>query len=876
MFWTSSLRNTATTSCRDGDMTVSSAKFYRMRGSLSSGEYPLFTSGQDLSDYLVHSANVAYAKGIQTSLRVPMFIGWDEVNICELDGRFYWIAECREHTTLNGQVLYALQFMGPTSLFRKNDSVKGSWHKLPVNVCPYLKQSISNGVMGTSRRVLFLDMDCPDGEGTTMKAYWVQVTGHESNGEMKRYGFFIPYNTAFDDIYLSQYIAYGASTFYPSFDMLCTNPSGIFGLTAEQIDDVSISKRCPYKVKKIASGTYGSYGEIFYLRLLDSSNNEITAQHTGQFSTYYDIDLCYQVSSSPAVNEQTVTLNLSDLERAVSDIEIKDWNRNPVLSIPASRSGTVTIKARMRADMSGIYTVIDVFDSQITIPEGKLPYFGSSFETYKAFSMSIDRQIMENAIRNAQYNKETSQQIAMINTASQALTGAAMGALTGNPVTAVAGAMGGAIGGATSFFESDRAYELSLRTAQQNRELSQRQAENQPSSGYNVAYGLIYSYLNEHSPLCVEIIQPINAVDSAYYAAWCDQYGYPAEGVSTEGITEGFWQGNLISTSYAESGMYWDECNRTFMEGFRFIAQTDIPPSLTHSLYITFDTSAITPPIDATLYDADDNVIYDGSIASSGSWLVNGLADGTYHIGTDDEDIYFYPSEFTLNGGNAQYACVVSDNSIPPAPTYTVNITWDHKLVSENVTVNILDSDNTQVYSGTVKTTSDVWTVGGLAEGTYHFTVNNSNFSLTPWIFDVDAAHDPDHDYVVELYPYISYTPSSPYTVQIGAYNSTDGTTNRTVQLVFRKYDHDVDTGQLLSFTNPFTSQTVTSMTFYPGDGAGSINVSVPAGYQVYPVFRYNNQDIEPGNDVSYSPGVPPWDQTLNYPYLSGSMTLYY
>ena len=107
--------------------------------------------------------------------------------------------------------------------------------------------------------------------------------------------------------------------------------------------------------------------------------------------------------------------------------------------------------------------------------------------------------------------------------------------------------------------------------AQQNAELSRKQAVNQPSSGYNVGYGLIYCYLNEKSSLIAAVESPTNATDT-YYTDWCAENGYPAEGAMSVSIAAGYYQGVLLSTSATQSGMYWDECNKVFMRGFKFIS----------------------------------------------------------------------------------------------------------------------------------------------------------------------------------------------------------------------------------------------------------------------------------------------------------------
>ena len=554
-------------------MTIGNVKFYKMKGSLSSGEYPLFSTGQDLSTYLIHTASVKFAKGLQTVVKVPSFTGYETVNIAEMDGEFYWVTAWHESSTANMTIEFVLDFMGPTSFFRSTDTAKGSWHKLPSNLCKYLKQEITNGVMGVSRSLSLSALDCPNAEGTAIKSYWVQITGHDTNGKIHRFGLFLPYNTVYDDIYFTQKVSASNSIDYASFNDLCQHIYEITAgaMTAETIDDVSISKRCPYKTS-VSDGPTSQYGTIHYIRLLNTYNNtpiDPDVNYSG--CGVYDIQDLLSSNYITQMNNTSISVTLSDSEMSLGALNVRDWNRNTIFTIPSNRSASFTISAKVHADMTGIHTIIDVFDNQISIPEGKLPFFGSSYATYRAYSMDSDRQAMEFSIENAKYNRETSINTGIMNTVSGAMQGLAIGALSGNIATAAVGAVGGIAGGAVGLYEGQRAFELELMQAKQQRELTEKRATEQPSASYNVAYGTVYCFLNERSPLTIDVDMP-DSIDSSYITDWISQYGYPVEGIITATIGNGYYQGSLISDADTKSGMYWDECNKTFMNGFKFIS----------------------------------------------------------------------------------------------------------------------------------------------------------------------------------------------------------------------------------------------------------------------------------------------------------------
>ena len=547
-------------------MTTGTVTFYKMKGSLSSGEYPLLTTGQNLSSFQVHSATVKYAKGLQTRIVMPTFTNWETANIAYLDNQFYWVTASKESTTYNGSIEFTLDYMGPTSFFRSGVSVKGVWKRTPTKVISYLQDQITNGIMGSSRTVDFSTMDCPKSK-SYLDTYWIQVSGHDNQGNIKQYGGFIGYDSTEEDFDWLNSI-YAPSGDYLPYGKWMNDLHTYTGLTIDDVDDISISKRCPYQVIKQQIPDSTLY------RLSLKSNATPGYKEPDLVGSYYLYDLTsLKLSGAMLVipkNTSTITITLSDNERLLSHISLKDWNKNDLMVIDAGRSSSITITATMHADISGIYCVVKVFDDQISIPEGKLPYFGNSASTYKAYSMDSDRMAMQYAIQTAHYNRETSDMVTAGNTVSSALQGLAIGGMTGNPVTAVSGVMSGIASGITNAYQNTRAMDLSLIQAKQDYELSKKRAIDQPTSGYNVSYGSVYAYLNELSPMVIDIRMPVN-LTTTDISAWGDNYGYPCEGEHDVSVAKGYYQGKLLSDGDAKSGMYWDECNKTFMQGFKFI-----------------------------------------------------------------------------------------------------------------------------------------------------------------------------------------------------------------------------------------------------------------------------------------------------------------
>lgn len=555
-------------------MTVATARFYRMRGSLSSGEYPLFSQNQDLSSFLVSTADVKFAKGLQTRLTVPMFTGYEGVNIVELDGSYYWATEFRESTTVSGSVEFVLDYAAPTSFFRSGNTVKGNWHKLPTRTS-YLRQQMMNDVMKIKDSELFDDLDC-----LGAKQFWVQISGYDANNNMLLYGFFVEYLYDNQSLGFFNYGDYCDPTDltkrYPSMLDLFTSISDTLpGLDARRLIDVSISRRCPYYTiaEPITGGLLDYAYQIKTTEVMSSGEVPDIVNNLGSYVYRLNKSSTSEPVFNPKFAEQTVTLSLSDYEIDCGAVSIVDWNRNNIMQILPTDSEGLTIKAQMYTDMTGIYTILTSGDQQITLTEGKLPYFENMYDTYRAYQLDTDRMAMHNAIEYARYQAETDMITGALNTAvSSASTGVMAGAITGSGMAgAGVGIISQIAGMGISMYASDRARELSETKAKNDFELSKKRAIQQPQTAYNVAYGQVYCILNLVNPLRITVSLP-NHLDSSYYSAWCGDMGYPAEGVKTVSVRNGYYQGKLINNGIGQTGMYWDECNKVFIQGFKFIS----------------------------------------------------------------------------------------------------------------------------------------------------------------------------------------------------------------------------------------------------------------------------------------------------------------
>lgn len=551
-------------------MTIATVYFYKMKGSLSSGEYPLLAVNQDLTTFLVHSVSVKYAKGLQTHIRVPTFENWATVNVALIGNEFYWVTSFKESTSYNDSIEFTLDYMSPTSWFRSGNTVKGAWNRLPTNTAKYLKDNVTNDVLEISSSnddIGTVIKITPSGQDPYYYYFW-QVCGYDQNNDLHRYGGMFAFNK--DNLSTSHVVGAppqggGDSGFYADFEDLFADMYACVGILPENVIDFSISQRMPYKTKTV-SGNPVQFG-------FEKTDGTYATPTKNGSSNLYSYDLGTMGSTLKPSNKDT-SLTITDMQRITGQLNLFDWNGNAIMSIPTQMadSNTITVNFRTLCDISGIYTIATCGDIQLSITEGRLPYNSNTWETYKAYQMDTDRTSMENAIRFSEYNRETQAQVGVLNAISSgAQTGIMTGIMAGNPIGAVAGIPFAAMDWAVSDWQSYRANELTKLQAQANFDLSQKQAINQPQTAYNSGYGFIYCLLNELRKMRLAISTPKH-LDSTYFTAWTDNYGYPAEGVFSATISNGFYQGKLLSDAVTKSGMFWDELNKTFMQGFKFIS----------------------------------------------------------------------------------------------------------------------------------------------------------------------------------------------------------------------------------------------------------------------------------------------------------------
>lgn len=540
--------------------------FLKMPVALSTGEYPLLASlDQDLGAYIVESVTLNVRKDLAQTVRTVDFDGSEGVNMARIRGLgMYWITARDTSTDVQGTVSFGLSACAPSTLLLSDMTVVGEFSRLPENLCPYLSRQAITGDLAPSRSVDLPMMGVNDRGNLKV---WIQVTsttyltstGSATENRYATYGFFATVN---DRGGWGDYVAADGDgetrKYYPNIQDVISNPE-YMGLQASTIQDISISVRCPFKYSE--NGLYmnlvKSDGTVIPTNAVGPNNPDITG---GAFAFYNLSDPTF-IHAVPLI--ETVTVSLSDLERASGQVIIKDHNGSAVGMVPTSWGDIIEASVQCVGDHGKLLTIVTVNDVEYTIQEGHLPYVGSAWAEYVAYSMSYDRQAMENSIAYANDRMWAD----LATGAAGAIQGAAVSAISGSgPLAILSGLSSFGLGAAGSMIERD----ISERQARDEQALSERRVQGQAGTAYSSAYGVIYCLMNLRHPALIEVDMPeglTESIDGAYTAV----HGYPAEGRRSVSLKAGFYQGRIFAADTIRMGPWFDEMNNKLSNGIRFI-----------------------------------------------------------------------------------------------------------------------------------------------------------------------------------------------------------------------------------------------------------------------------------------------------------------
>ena len=541
--------------------------FLKLPVGLSTGQYPLLSSiDQDLSSYILKTEVLNVRKDLHQVLKVADFDNSEDCNMIRIRGYgLYWITARDTSTDVNGSVSFALSACAPSSMLFSGDAVDGEFSRLPENACPWLKRQARTGdILPTG------SVDLPS-MGTNSRGnlkVWIQVTsttyltstGSATENRYATYGFFATVN---DRGGWGDYVAADGEAenrkYYPNIQDVISNPE-YMGIQASTIQDISISVRCPFKYSE--NGLYmnlvRSDGTVIPTNAVGPERAEITG---GAFAFYNLSDPTF-IHAVPLI--ETVTVSLSPLERTSGTVLLKDHTGATIATVPTSWGSSFEVSTQCMGDHGKLLTLVTIEGVEYTIQEGHLPYVGSAWAEYIAYSMSYDRQAMENSIAYANDRMWAN----LATGAAGAIQGAAVSAISGSgPLAVLSGLSSFGLGAAGSMIEKD----ISERQARDEQALSERRVQGQAGTAYASAYGVIYCLMNLRHPAIIEINMPAGLTDSVDLA-YTNVHGFPAEGVRTITMKQGFIQGRIFADNALRLGPWFDMMNEKLSNGIRFVS----------------------------------------------------------------------------------------------------------------------------------------------------------------------------------------------------------------------------------------------------------------------------------------------------------------
>ena len=571
---------------------IGTMEFIKCAGSLMTSEYPLLTADSDIDEtYIVMKYdNVHFIEDMKQIMTMPSFDGWSGCNMVRFKESgtdtpwiaYYWITDAARSSTAQGCTDFMLEFNAPTTLLKKGDKLNGQWLRSPVNFTPWKQQNVVSGTMGfTSKRYELSNMNDHTG-GIGNECYWVSITATKTpdnvQGSLEIYGFPAILDGAVfhDGGNLISTTVDGSSAVFPMISDLING--GILenlGLTASEIQDIAITKGCPFPCYMDTSVSYpgnfrigpntSRYVDPVYIKY-NNGTEDVNSKRVMYNITSYGIGASYFVPF-----QNTITITLTDMEATCGQFNIVDSNGSCVANIPSNWivNNKLKISTEVIVDFSQIYWRIAIVHptSNITlgifqINDTHLPYIGSQWDNYRAYSMSADREAMQFGIDQAKNQALANIADSAISTVVGLATGGASFA-AGTAVRTAAGAgaatmnaanvayqqqqMGTVSQGAKGIIGSIYGYTQIEKSANFNQELTERRVQAQPSNGYNINYGLGYVINTNETTTALVISMPVGITESIFNE-FVENFGYANEGEYEMPMDYGFYQGTIYTT----------------------------------------------------------------------------------------------------------------------------------------------------------------------------------------------------------------------------------------------------------------------------------------------------------------------------------------
>lgn len=522
-------------------MPTGEIALWKGTGCLGSGLYPAINLYGDIGSP-VKTFTGKFTEDLDQAVTIPHFAGWTDCNLCTLTPTggartWYWITDISRSTDLKGSVTLALSYCPTMDI----GDVVGAGAGVDIRIRGNWKRLSNVSARNQSER-----FSCADGPEVRQNAIvdiptiadehpsdlygpiaWCQIV-HSDNATaenrtgIKRIGFFIAVKS------MSASLFAGSSAYYPNLNEVMSDTAGALGITASTIIDISMSPICPYEYGETSDGALrlGSNGSIA---------PTIRTRSGGTSVAYYG-----DLGTTPYVRQKSFTL--TNTQKCCSSLYVVDLYGSCIGQLNWNdyhASDTESLDYRVESDFTGMTLRIDHKSKSIAVQLPHIPYVGTQWSEYRAYSMSLDRQAMEFAINQSHESMAIQKDTALMTTA----LGVGNSLMSGN----FSGAANQIAGTLISMQAQDRQQTLSDKAARFSQQMAESRAKSAPPTVYASGYGLaeIWRYVQGYR-YKIEAWAPAGTSDSRF-TAYVNAYGMPCTMIdaSTGFYGDDFFMGQL-------------------------------------------------------------------------------------------------------------------------------------------------------------------------------------------------------------------------------------------------------------------------------------------------------------------------------------------
>lgn len=615
---------------------IGTVEFIKCAGSLATSEIPLLEADGDMDTYVEQKyENVKFVEDMVQALVLPSFDGWSGCNMVRLtqtnqaEGKqpwkaYYWITDANRSSDVAGATVFNIEFNAITTMLKKNSKVYGQWVRSPVNFTPWIQQNVASGTMGLMKQIPLLKK-MPIDPVSQYSTLWVSITASRNpsgkDGSYEIYGFPI-YAASLERLYSDfEFHVVGietdgaTATYFPTLQELFHGETlEAIGLPPSAIIDISVTPYMPFKSVFVDYTLSEGTKNVFMTYGLDTTH-----------ITYNDGEdrkstrIMYNITSYSSLNimlvQETKSVNVDTMYATAAQYSIMKGDGSLITQIPPNwlyktddNKFELKLRGQVICDYSQILYRIEVLKPNpgtdetealgyFTIPGTHVPYMGTAWDDYRAYSMANDREAMQFSIDQAKQQALANIADAAINTVIGVATGGASYA-AGNAVRAatqysssamrtatqnaanvayqqqqnatVAQGGSGIISAALGYFQAEK-------SAKFNQAMTEKKVQSQPGNAFNATDGLFNLYMEMANPTCLAISLPVN-MTTDMFNNFIKDFGYANEGEYKMSMGYGFYQGTVFSDAILMTGPRFVELVNAFMSGVRLITPSgDVP-----------------------------------------------------------------------------------------------------------------------------------------------------------------------------------------------------------------------------------------------------------------------------------------------------------